>query len=101
MRLKIRCDCTGDPPGELMETATVGSLERLNAFSIGPAKEAIASPGRSGVTMPIGPDRRSTGTTGLRSKNSMIRPRALALADSAGHDSRRRAKLKPWAGTFG
>jgi hypothetical protein len=29
----------------------------------------MAKPGRSGVTMPIGPEKRSTGTTGLRLKN--------------------------------
>jgi hypothetical protein len=71
MRLKMRCDCTGDPPGELITTATLGSLERLKAFSIGPATDAIASPGRNGVTMPMGPVKRSTGTTGLRLKKSI------------------------------
>src|SRR5262245_54580652 len=71
MRLKMRCDCTGDPPGELTTTATVGSFDRAKAFSIGPATEASASPGRSGVTTPIGPVNRSTGTTGPRLKNSI------------------------------
>ena len=54
MRLKIRCDCTGEPPGELMTTATVGSFDSAKAFSIGPATEASASPGRNGVAMPMG-----------------------------------------------
>src|ERR1700704_2227803 len=68
MRLKMRCDWTGDPPGEFTTIATVGSLETLNALSIGPATEASARPGRKGVTMPIGPEKRSTGTTGPRLK---------------------------------
>src|SRR5689334_2970145 len=71
MRLKMRWDCTGDPPGELITTATLGSLERLKAFSRGPATDARASPGRNGVAMPMGPEKRSTGTTGLRLKKSM------------------------------
>src|SRR4051794_10150911 len=68
MRLKMRWDWTGDPPGELITIATLGSLEKLKALSIGPATDASASPGRRGVTMPIGPVKRSTGTTGPRLK---------------------------------
>ena len=74
MRLKMRCDCTGEPPGEFTTTATVGSLEKLKALSIGPATEASASPGRSGVAMPIGPEKRSTGTTGPRLKKRIGEP---------------------------
>src|SRR5687768_10631285 len=69
MRRKMRLDCTGEPPGELTVTATEGVLARPNAFSSGPARAAIERPGRSGVTMPIAPEMRSTGTTGPRSKN--------------------------------
>ena len=72
MRLKIRCDCTGEPPGELITTATVGSLDRAKAFSIGPATVDSDKPGRSGVTMPIGPEKRSTGTTGPRLKKRIL-----------------------------
>src|SRR5262245_41888784 len=68
MRLKIRLDCTGEPPGELTIIATVGSFESENAFSIAPATELKARPGRKGVAMPIGPEKRSTGTTGPRLK---------------------------------
>src|SRR4051812_25453691 len=64
----MRCDCTGDPPGEFTTTATVGNLEKLKAFSMGPATEARARPGRKGVAMPMGPENRSTGTTGPRLK---------------------------------
>src|SRR5262245_31255797 len=73
MRLQMRCDCTGEPPGELTTTATVGSLDRLDAFSIGPATDARPRPGRSGVTIPIGPAKRSTGTTGPRLKKRIGR----------------------------
>ncbi len=74
MRLKMRCDWTGDPPGEFTTIATVGNLEKLKALSIGPATEASASPGRKGVTMPIGPVNRSTGTTGPRLKKRIGEP---------------------------
>ena len=71
MRLKMRLDCTGEPPGEFTTTATVGSFDRLNAFSIGPATEASPSPGRSGVAMPMGPVKRRTGTVGVRRNKPM------------------------------
>lgn len=67
----MRLDCTAEPPGELMTTATEGSFDISKARSIAVAHEAIASPGRSGVTRPIGPSKRSTGTTGPRLKNHM------------------------------
>jgi hypothetical protein len=71
MRLKIKCDCTGEPPGELMVIATLGNFEALKAFSMAPASDAKASPGRSGVTMPIAPVKRRTGTIGPRLKKSI------------------------------
>src|SRR6476660_9683808 len=71
IRLKIKCDCTGEPPGELTTTATLGSLEALKAFSMAPANDARESPGRNGVTMPIAPVKRRTGTIGPRLKNSI------------------------------
>src|SRR5262245_20696645 len=73
-RVKIRCDCTGEPPGELMTTATVGSFEKLNAFSMAPATDASAKPGRSGVAMPMGPEKRNTGTVGLRRNRPIEHP---------------------------
>src|SRR6476620_11140917 len=68
MRRKIRLDCTGDPPGELITTATAGNFDIVNARSIAPAAVVSDSPGRSGVTMPMGPDSLNTGTTGARLK---------------------------------
>jgi hypothetical protein len=41
------------------------------AFSIAPAHWDMEMPGRSGVTIPIGPAKRSTGTTGPLRKNHM------------------------------
>ena len=32
MRLKIRCDCTGDPPGELITTATARQLRQAEGL---------------------------------------------------------------------
>jgi hypothetical protein len=52
-------------------TATAGTFDKAKAFSIGPASEAMESPGRSGVTMPIGPESRRTGTTGPKLKGHM------------------------------
>jgi hypothetical protein len=51
-----------------MTIATVGNYDIEKAFSIGPATELSARPGRSGVAIPIGPEKRSTGTTGPRLK---------------------------------
>src|SRR5215475_7059951 len=86
MRLKIRCDCTGEPPGELTVIATVGSFEALNAFSMAPATAARARPGRRGVTMPIGPVKRSTGTMGPRLKKRIGEPRVVRATWSFGDD---------------
>jgi hypothetical protein len=41
------------------------------------AQDAIASPGRKGVTRPIGPSKRSTGTTGPRLKGQMRKETSL------------------------
>src|SRR5262245_8130682 len=71
MRLKIRCDWTGEPPGELTVIATLGNLEAVKAFSMAPASDAKARPGLNGVTMPIAPVKRKTGTIGPRLKKSI------------------------------
>jgi hypothetical protein len=72
----MRLDCTAEPPGELMTMATVGSFDSSKAFSMAPAHCAIDKPGRSGVTRPMGPEKRSTGTTGPpKPKNHMRQPR--------------------------
>jgi hypothetical protein len=78
MRLKIKFDCTGEPPGEFTTTATLGSFDRLNAFSSPGATVLIESPGLSGVANPIGPENRTTGTTGRRLKNHIC---SLLLSD--------------------
>jgi hypothetical protein len=75
----MRLDCTAEPPGELTTTATVGSFDNSKAFAIAAAAAAIDSPGLSGVTMPMGPEKRSTGTTGPRPKNHMRANLAGAL----------------------
>ena len=63
MRRWIRCDCTGEPPGELISSATALARRVVNAFSSGRATLASVRPGRSGVERPIAPDSRTTGTT--------------------------------------
>ena len=46
MRRKIRCDCTGEPPGELMTIATAGAPFTAKARSSGPASVDSVTPGR-------------------------------------------------------
>ena len=65
MRRKIRCDCAGEPPGELIDSATARALRRPKARSSVRAAVASISPGRSGVDTPITPVSRTTGTTGM------------------------------------
>jgi hypothetical protein len=67
----MRLDCTAEPPGEFTMTATEGSFDMVKAFSIAVAYWASESPGRSGVTNPMGPEKRRTGTTGRRLNNHM------------------------------
>ena len=64
MRRKIRCDCAADPPGELMTIATAAASRVAKARSSAGATAAIESPCRSGITAPITPDSRTTGTAG-------------------------------------
>ena len=68
MRRKIRCDCAGDPPGELTISATARALRVANARSSERATPDIISPGRSGVLTPMTPDSRTTGTTGMSAR---------------------------------
>jgi hypothetical protein len=75
----MRLDCTGEPPGELTITATDGVFDNLKAFSIAPAQAPIERPGRKGVAMPIGPVKRSTGTTGPLLKGHMRTISALKV----------------------
>ncbi len=71
MRRKMRLDCTGEPPGELITTATDGARERLKAFSIGTGerREGNAGPERRGHA--DGPDSLKTGTTVPRENGHM------------------------------
>ncbi len=65
MRRKIRCDCAGEPPGELTINATARALRTENARSSERAIVDNISPGRSGEVTPMTPDSRTTGTTGM------------------------------------
>src|ERR1700752_1156421 len=65
MRWNARCDCTADPPGELISSATARARGHANARSSGFATEASVRPGRSGVEKPITPLSRTTGTVGV------------------------------------
>ena len=61
----VRLDvCTGEPPGELIASATALMLLMENARSSERATLAMVIPGRSGLEMPIAPARRTTGTIG-------------------------------------
>ena len=55
----------------MMTTATAGVFDSSNAFSMALAACPIDRPGRSGVAMPMGPEKRSSGTTGPWPKNHM------------------------------
>src|ERR1700722_473802 len=65
MRKYIWRDCTGEPPGELITSATALAFLVAKARSSILATPASDMPGRSGVTAPITPDNRTTGTTAL------------------------------------
>ena len=64
MRLKIRCDCAAEPPGELMTSATALAPGTEKARSRSGATLDMATPVRSGITAPMGPDSRNTGMMG-------------------------------------
>ena len=87
MRRKIRCDCEGEPPGELMISATARALRTEKARSSALATVDNSRPGRSGVTTPMTPASRTTGTTGMSRRKR------------AGSSMRRRSKL--WLKIFG
>ena len=69
MRLKMRCDWDGEPPGELMIKATARAWGIAKARSNDLAMVESSNPGRSGVTTPMTPARRTTGTTGMSVRN--------------------------------
>ena len=79
MRRKIRCDCAGEPPGELTISATARALRVANARSSERAMPEIISPGRSGVLTPMTPDSRTTGTTGMSARKRAGNERAQKL----------------------
>src|SRR5262249_38425382 len=59
----MRWDCTAEPPGELIASATAEALRTENARSSERATDEMVSPGRNGVPKPITPESRTTGTT--------------------------------------
>ena len=64
MRRAINADCTGEPPGELIASATDFTLKSLKARSSVPARPANESPPRKGPTWLMTPLNRTTATTG-------------------------------------
>ena len=83
MRRKIRCDCDGEPPGELMISATARALRVAKARSSERAVLDSISPGRNGVVTPMTPVSRTTGTTGMsarkRAGTSLLRSSSVRL----------------------
>src|ERR1043166_5273583 len=78
----MRCDCTAEPPGELIASATAEALRNENARSSERAIEDMVSPGRNGVEKPITPDMRTTGTTAApprRRAGSSVRTRSTSF----------------------
>src|SRR5215510_8995956 len=81
----MKCDCTGEPPGELMSSATARALRTENARSSWRAIDASMRPGRRGLDTPMTPASRTTGTIGisLRSRRGVSgRSSSRALANS-------------------
>src|SRR3974390_1711902 len=82
MRAWIRCDCAGDPPGELISSATARAPLTAKARSSVRAIDDIMRPGLSGVATPMVPDRRTTGTIGTSGRSGGgIRRRAKSAKD--------------------
>ena len=71
MRLTMSADCTGEPPGELIASATAFKPLGRKARSIMPARPRDVSPRRSGPAWPMMPDRRRTVTTGGERNGNM------------------------------
>src|SRR3546814_14720241 len=74
MRSCSKADCAGEPPGELIDSATALSPGSLNAVSNGLAKAARLSAGRNGpgACAASTPWRRSTATVGSRRRHGRL-----------------------------
>ncbi|MCZ7677100.1 MAG: hypothetical protein M5U35_16265 [Roseovarius sp.] len=72
MRAAISDDCTGEPPGELIASATAAGLPRLNAFSITGASASSLNCIRAPV--PMAPVSRITATSGPRLMKGIWKP---------------------------
>src|SRR5215510_14725618 len=83
IRRKMRCDCDGEPPGELMTKASARVRGIAKARSNDLAIVESSSPGRRGVTTPMTPARRTTGTTGMSVRNRRGTSRAVTLTRRA------------------
>ena len=89
---RSECDCTGEPPGELITSATARAARMPKARSSGRATVASARPGFSGVEKPMTPESRTTGTTGVSPRSrfgnigrSVARARGEELPQMLGH----------------
>src|SRR5258708_8035539 len=87
MRKNIWRDCTGEPPGELIDSATALAFLIENARSSVRATPASVMPGLSGVTAPITPESRTTGTT-VVPRRSRAGSHSMQLSIRSGHPPR-------------
>src|SRR5918996_3509010 len=69
IRAAINADCTGEPPGELIASATALAPRTLNARSRAGLTAVSDKPTPRSDGPPITPARRTTGTTGTRGRN--------------------------------
>ena len=76
----MRCDCTAEPPGELMTSATAFARLIAKARSRSFAEFAKVMPAASGVERPIAPVSRTTGTIGRVRNRRARRGMRLAIA---------------------
>ena len=71
MRAAIRLDCAGEPPGELIASATAFGRPRRNAASTsGASPESVSAGPPKRAPGPITPSRRSTVTRSRRRRNA-------------------------------
>ena len=102
MRWAISADCTGEPPGELIASATAlaprMSKARLSSGATD-SMDRLRPPNRPPEAMT--PDRRTTGTTGPRRKRSLNQPSMAGTVAARASEGKRRGVTQDRLGLVG
>ena len=102
MRRWMRCDCAGEPPGELMTSATAADAGQSRRPAPGcSARPPIERPARNGDTAPIAPLRRRTATRGTSPAPAPGQERAQGTRQENWHAVATRARGKGAAARAG